>query len=141
VGILCYGDVPAGIGGGFGVLMWVENKSKLVRFLSDHLTSMSPGPASIDHGRVDREIREYLEGKSVQKLITARIQEELNQRLKGFSQFEWIGRFRDLLDGDEEFPRRIRARFRGDRNQPEDELPIRGEEIGDFKDSLREYGI
>jgi hypothetical protein len=141
-GFFSYGDAPGAIGGGVGSFLWVDDEADLVPFLAEHLTFLAPGMASIDPGRVDREVHERLRGVTPEEAGSAEFLQGLNEILHHFSQVEWIGKLDELMRGSGDFPCRVRERYRSDvesEGAPTD--PIPDEELDAFREQIRQYGI
>lgn len=70
---------------------------------------------------------------------------ELRSALDGIQNLEWVGEFKDLLSGDGEYARRLRAEFRYDSvedrgEEPAEFGPLLTEEVDGFVAWLREQG-
>jgi hypothetical protein len=143
-GIESYGDAPAGIGGGMGGFLWFESREELLDFVGRLLTFSSPGPCSVDHGRVAREAADIVNQVRSGALSMDEGMDHLNKALRRFSQLRWWGQLQDLLDGERHFEKEIRAWARsglaGDDTE-KDTSPIEPSELDHFVISLREYGI
>jgi hypothetical protein len=115
-GFYSYGDAAGAIGGGVGAFLWFPTRESLLAYFSEHLTYQNPGPASSDETKVDASVRSALatfegSGGPLESLIPV-----LNPILRNYSQIEWIGEFKDLAAGEQEFEKGVRTSFREDEN-------------------------
>ena len=141
-GMYAYGDGPPAAGGGIGAFFWFSSEAELLDFITLHLVFVAPGPFGIPV-----EPRLAGVGEIMDKLRKGQLEQEparlaLNNSLKRFSQIEWWGTRSDLFSADSEFPRRVRADFRDECEEP-DRLasPITEEEEKDFLEYLETYGV
>lgn len=141
-GVESYGDGPAAWGGGVGGFAWFETQADLLDFMAEHLTFLNIGPADVDPGRVGREAQAILASYRAGALDADATRERLNVALRGFQQVRWWGPLQDLLTCEADFPREVRAWFRGELEDEEEEAaPIQEEELEEFLGMLSEWGI
>ncbi|WP_267356651.1 MULTISPECIES: hypothetical protein [unclassified Methylobacterium] len=136
-GFYCWGDAPGGIGGGVGVFYWFPNLPKLCGFLAEHGAFIFPVSGRKDMRIVASEVK-IAANKIINEDTATAVTDQINTVLKGEAQFEWIGRYVDLLAGNGEFPRRLRSQFRGGEN---DYSSIEANERPEFDDFLATYGV
>lgn len=143
-GFFCYADAPPAIGGGFGSFTWFLSKDEMLDFIGNTIPYSPPGPASADWRFVAEETKKITESMKEGTLAINSGVSQLNETLKDFSQFEWMGTPEELFAGEHRYAARVRATFRGcdtDENSQENNGPISPEEKDAFCDFLIEYGI
>jgi hypothetical protein len=64
---------------------------------------------------------------------------KLNETMRNMWQIDWCGQFRDLCEGDGEFPLKMRESYWED-ERPASTDPILPDRIGDFVEFLKTYG-
>jgi hypothetical protein len=111
-GLFTYGDAPPAIGGGVGVFQWFGQLPELLAFISD---LSAAGYMTFDEEEDWHELRGDL------RQIAAMYEVDPEQAIRAFNkelvsllQITWIGRFEDLINGDDGFAAMVRARFRDD---------------------------
>ena len=142
VGFFSYSDASAGIGGGSGHFLWFDSYHKLYQFLADYFVVLAPGRLDLDHEKVFQEVAGVVQKLAAGKSSAEEAIKQINDAGKHFSQIEWIGVLDDLIQGDGEFPKKVREYFFESR---EDEGSVK-DKIGKddqvaFLEFLGEYGI
>jgi hypothetical protein len=142
-GMYVYGDASPAIGGGVGVFLWFTNRAQMLDYVKRLLTFMSPGPASVDWGRVATNVRSIVRAVEEGHISLETGQIRLNKALKQFSQIQWWGNFDALLSGPDPFARELRTNFRDsdDTDDEEAAAPIAEDEREEYMTFLQEYGI
>ncbi len=121
-GFFSYGDACGAIGGGMGAFLWFPDQEKLLTFIRDVLPFNPPGPCNADHEKVDRDCTRLIEQFQAGEISLEEMRSSLNTTLKGFSQIEWLGTKKELLEGDHPYAMYLRARYQLDR-WPTDHIP------------------
>ena len=142
VGFFSYSDASPGIGGGSGHFLWFDSYHNLYQFLADYFVVLAPGRLDLDHEKVYENVAEIIKELAAGEIPPQKAIQEINKAGKHFSQIEWIGELDDLIQGDGEFPKKVREYFSESR---EDEGSVK-EKIGKehqkaFLEFLGEYGI
>lgn len=143
-GFYSYSDASAGIGGGAGMFIWFSTKNEMMNFIATTLPYDPPGPAAADWGTVASKTKSIAEAMKDGTLDTNSGLSQLNEALKNFSQFEWMGTPEELFAGEHKYAAKVRAAFRGfcvDEDPQCNSGPILPEEKDAFCDFLDEYGI
>lgn len=123
-GYFHYGDGPAAAGGGVGAFHWFPSQKALLNHFAQHLVFQSCGPASSDPFEVERNVRGILQVFQEQQHSWSWLIKELNTALRRYSQLEWIGTFRDLKQGTNDYEVKLRRSFRSNSDNPNDARPI-----------------
>jgi hypothetical protein len=142
VGFFSRGDAIGAIGGGMGAFLWFPSFSELYQFLANYFVVLSPGQCDLDHEKVFNEVARIVKELAEGKINKETAIQKINKAAQHFSQIEWIGELDDLIQGDGEFPKKVREYFFESR---EDEGSVK-EKIGKdhqeaFLEFLGEYGI
>ena len=142
VGFFSYSDAAGAIGGGRGHFLWLETYSTLYQFLANYFVVLSPGRLDLDHEKVYKDVAEIIKELAAGEIPPKKAIQEINKAGKHFSQIEWIGELDDLIQGDGEFPKKVREYFFESR---EDAGSVK-EKIGKehqkaFLEFLSEYGL
>ncbi|UYW28219.1 hypothetical protein OKC48_06780 [Methylorubrum extorquens] len=136
-GFYAWGDGPGGIGGGVGAFYWFPDLVALREFLVAHGAFLFPVSGRKDMRAVDAAVKDIAnhlsDGAAVEGVLG-----RLNVELKGEAQFDWIGRYGDLLGAAGEFPLRLRSQFRGGTSG---DRPIGSDEHVAFGEFLETYGV
>jgi hypothetical protein len=147
-GIESYGDAPAVMGGGVGGFLWFASREELFRFVADALLTLHPAPRTTDTRRIEAVIRAHLDAASVGTLSLEDTRMLLNRNLRRIAQIRWWGPLEDLRCSDAEFPRQLRAWARDEYADDQDnaapgasEAPVTDEELDDFVEAIRTYGL
>lgn len=145
-GMFSYGDAPAAIGGGVGVFAWFEDRVSMFKFIEEILPFSPPGPSDIDPRPVMDAVSAVVKDIRDGVLPLEKGRENINEILKGFSQIEWWGTFRELRSGRCPYSQKLINDFRqlvsDDENLNRVSTdPISDNELARFKDYLMTYGI
>ena len=142
VGFFSRGDAIGAVGGGMGAFLWFPSFSELYQFLANYFVVLSPGRCDIDHEKVFNDVARIVKELGEGKVNKETAIQKINKAAQHFSQIEWIGELDDLIQGDGEFPKKVRESFFESR---EDAGSVK-EKIGKehqkaFLEFLCEYGI
>lgn len=142
-GMYSYGDAPGGIGGGAGAFTWFNNRTALLKFVEEVLPFSPPGPGNSDPLDVAAKVRELLSQMRAGDIDLEKARRKLNIALRGYSQIDWMGTFKDLKDGNTPYARNLIKQFRRSHELAVGEFPIAvaRSQIEDFKEYLAEYGL
>ena len=142
VGFFSRGDAIGAVGGGMGAFLWFPSFSELYQFLANYFVVLSPGRCDIDHEKVFNDVARIVKELGEGKVNKETAIQKINKAAQHFSQIEWIGELDDLIQGDGEFPKKVREYFFESR---EDAGSVK-EKIGKehqkaFLEFLSEYGL
>jgi hypothetical protein len=96
----------------------------------------NPAPSSTQTAEIAGRVQTLVEAESDD--LDAMIN-RLNDAMRNMWQIDWCGQFRELCEGDGEFPLKIREAY-GEDESPASRAPIPPDRIGDFAGFLRTYG-
>ena len=140
-GVFSWGDAPPACGGGVGGFQWFASLNDLLAWVTD----LSPASYMTfdDEGEwlaYRDDLRET--GKSFSNNPQDTLN-DLNVKLRGLLQIDWIGVWQDLLVSTDPYPQLIRQRFRNDwdSEDPFSTTQIPDDELEAFLDFVREYGV
>ena len=119
-GFFGYGDAPGAMGGGVGAFVWFSTRARLMKFIAEVLPFSPPGPCGADEDAVAEQCSQLIKQYQEDSLSLEAMRTTLNQTLRGFSQIEWLGTRKDLLEGDHRYALYVRAQFRVDAMQGEE---------------------
>lgn len=141
-GFFSYGDAPAAIGGGVGTFAWFNNRTALLNFVEMVLPYSPPGPSNTDPLAVADKVGALLARVRSGDLDFAKARPKLNVVLRGYSQIEWMGTFKDLINGNDAYARRLIKQFRQSLELPVGTVPVAvaRSQVKDFREFLAEYG-
>ena len=132
-GMFSYSDAPPLVcASGIGSFHWFATKADLISFIRDYLAWWHPAPSSLEPDEIAAEVQAIVDAESadLEKMVS-----HLNESMRNMWQIEWTGRFQDLLEGEGEFPEKIRSSFlEGGEAVPEEMM----DEFGEY---LRGYGF
>jgi hypothetical protein len=129
-----YNDAPGGIGGGTRCVLWFETAQERLEVLANYLLLTNPGPLVFDYPGVSQKICDLADANWNGELETPDLIDEVNLRTQGCFQIEWIGERNDLFNGPEDFPKWLRAQWRG--AEPRDDSPLKNDEFEGFLEYL-----
>lgn len=143
-GMFSYGDAPGAIGGGFGAFVWFADRDQLLSFIESVLPFSPPGPCNRDPLAVEASVRAVISAQREGEVSADVAREQLNSVLRGFSQIEWWGTFKDLCGGTDAYAAKVIAAFRED--CADEGVAARGgsvsrDELEEFKEFLTTYGL
>jgi hypothetical protein len=121
---------------GAGLFLWFQTKEGMLQFLAEH-----EGADSEQH---EQDTLRTGMRKIANQMVTGRLgfekgTDRFNELLKGHLHIEWVGHFDDLLSGNKNFARKLRAEF----CPPEAASSVHSipnEQIPEFIELLRNYG-
>ena len=137
-GIFAWGDAPGGIGGGVGWFYWRPSRVSAVRFIRKYGIALNMPRSDLDLVAIDAQLEQI-----TTKMLAGTISDKaalaaLNKALRWATQFDWMGDYRELLEGKTKYAKDLRGRFRDDeRNNG----PIRPSERKDWLEFLELSGI
>jgi hypothetical protein len=147
-GMYAWGDAPAAIGGGMGAFQWFATRQELLDFVCDHSPSMYTCFDSEQEWQIQRQrLRLILASLDQEQQETLKA---LNQELRGWLQYDWIGHYDVLMTADTVFARRVRQDFRHQLCDDEFEqgaeandsvLVLNAEDEKDWLEFLTLYGL
>lgn len=149
-GFYSYGDGPPAAGGGVGGFSWFASRREMLEAVRAHLVYFCPGPDTKDPATVAKEVATAVKGMGSSASGREAARNRANAALKGFAQIEWWGTFASLLEGDGAFERGIRASFRSEDEEDDEEpggkgkaadRPITAGELAAFREYLQMYGM
>ncbi len=140
-GLYSWGDAPPACGGGSGLFQWFASLEALLAWVTD-LSAATYGSAQDEQPWLDlrHALRTIAAGYPQ---APADALEQLNARLRGELQIDWIGQWHELLGAPGGFPESMRGRFRrepGAQSAGRDGEPILAAELDAFKAYVRGYG-
>jgi hypothetical protein len=141
-GLFAWGDAPPACGGGVGAFQWFNSLDEVLTWVTDL------SPAAFMTFDEEDEWLEFRTGlrQSAQGFHANPEQglKQFNTQLKGLLQIDWIGAWPDLVSGPGSYPQKIRQHFRedwDDENPAETTMPIRPEELAEFREFVAGYGM
>jgi hypothetical protein len=130
-GFFAYDDAPGAIGGGAGNFSWFDSKQELVSFLAKF-------PLLV-HSSDTLDTERFVEAKKFLASVTPdnfdqKSVDELNKINAGVEQIQWFGQLDDLLSGETEFAKGMRAFFSKSSEH------LAKSQIPEFAEFLRKWG-
>jgi hypothetical protein len=140
-GFYAYGDAPPAIGGGFGGFVWFPERDEMLEFIRLALPYSPPGRSDLDWGKVARETSEIVDQMKNGDLTDVTATTLLNGVLQTFSQFEWMGTFNNLLEGQHRYAIEVRKEFRSQlESSVKPSSQIEEGEFSEFKEFIEVWG-
>lgn len=112
VGFYCWGDAPGGIGGGVGAFLWQASRAGMIRFVRKYALFLNRPRSDLNLLAVNAEVEAITDRMSAGTLSDVAAIKALNKALRHATQFDWIGDYRELTDGNTSFAKALRKRFR-----------------------------
>jgi hypothetical protein len=134
--LFAYSDAPPPIcTSGLGSFHWFQNKDGLIEFIRNCMAWWEPAPSSMQPAEIAGRVQAIVEAESGD--LSAMIS-RLNESMRNMWQIDWCGQFRNLCEGDGEFPVKIREAYWED-DKRASRAPIPPDKISDFVEFLRAY--
>ncbi|MDR3613211.1 MAG: hypothetical protein P4L53_06575 [Candidatus Obscuribacterales bacterium] len=130
-GFFAYDDSPDTIGGGSGNFSWFDSKEELVNFLAKF--------PLLAHSLDTLDTERFTKAKNFVESVTSddfdqKAVDELNKINAGVEQIQWFGQLDDLLSGETEFAKGMRAFFSKSSEK------LAKSQIPEFAEFLRKWG-
>jgi len=109
-GICLGGDASAAIGGQMMVFSWFESRDALLAAVNEHLIYTFLPPQRYDLSAAQRRLTDALIAFSAHD-DALRLAEDIRNSLRSHVRIDWIGPVSQLMTGDDEFARSVRADF------------------------------
>jgi hypothetical protein len=136
-GFYCWGDAPAAIGGGVGAYHWEGSRAGAIRFLRNYALAMYLPRAGLDLFAINTEVERITDAMKAGTLADAAALKALNKSLQHVVQFDWIGEYTELRDGNTKYAKALRKRFRNDSSA----APILKSEKASWLEFLEQAGL
>ncbi len=130
-GFFAYDDAPGAAGGGAGNFSWFDSKQELVSFLAK-FPLLAHSAETIDTDRFV-EAKNFLASVAPDNFDQKAV-DELNKINAGVEQIQWFGQLDDLLSGESEFVKGMRAFF------SKSSKKLAKSQIPEFAEFLRKWG-
>jgi hypothetical protein len=106
--------------------------------ISDHGLFLNPPRLDVDLAATDAIVKKVVAAhrRDLEGLPFA-----LNRHLSNASQFIWMGSFRELCESDHPQAKKIRAKFRKDKEITGDPGTIKSDELASFVEFIGRYGV
>lgn len=117
-GFYCWGDAPGAIGGGVGSFHWEASRAGMIRFLRNYALAMYLPRSGLDLVAVNAEVEHITDAMKAGTLGDQAVIKALNKALRHVVQFDWIGEYTEIRDGDSKYARALRKRFRNGNAAP-----------------------
>ena len=130
-GFFAYDDTAGAIGGGSGNFSWFDSKEELVSFLAKF--------PLLAHSSENNDAERFVKAKSFLESVAPddfdqKTVDELNKINAGVEQIQWFGQLDDLLSGEAEFAKGMRAFF------SKSSAKLAKSQIPEFAEFLRKWG-
>ena len=145
-GAFSWGDAHPAIGGGIGAFQWFSSRDELLNYLSDHAITIWKDFDSEDEWKIlQQSLKNILSSPSEDKYA---VLDEFNELIKGYFQVEWLGTLDELVNSNDDFPKKVRSYFYENSNDDElesvedectEEIPAN--KRTEFSESLEQYGL
>ena len=109
-GLCLGGDASAEIGGQLMMFNWFESRGALLAAVNDHLVYTFLAPQGYGLAAARRRVTDALAAFAAHN-ETGHLAEDLRNALKSHIRIDWIGPVSQLMTGDDEFARSVRADF------------------------------
>jgi hypothetical protein len=141
-GFYAYGDASPAIGGGVGAFIWFPERDEMLDFIKLVLPYSPPGPSQVDWGKVERKTSAIVDQMRNGNIDDESATNQLNEALKSFSQFEWMGTFDDLRRGQHPYAIKVREGFRSEHSNSTEPFDRIGDgELAEFKEFIGMWGM
>ena len=141
-GLFAWADAPPACGGGTGAFQWFQTQEELLSHLADFgAAAYMTFDEESQWTEMRDEVRQIGAGFSVDRPNTLL---QLNAHLKGLLQVDWIGDWQELCTTNDDFPSKVRSRFRDnweDDQSAESSQPIGSDELNEFCEFVEAYGF
>jgi hypothetical protein len=144
-GLFAYSDAPPNVcGSGLGSFQWFQAKAEMLRFVRDFMAWWNPAPSSMEPEDIAEGVQSVISDAGETPDL-AELRERLNDFMGNMWHIEWWGQFNELCESADEFPLKVRHNFLDDQD-PDSPTgygasAVAVEQLGDFKEYLREYGV
>jgi hypothetical protein len=135
-GFYCGGDAPGAVGGGVGGFHWEASRAGMIRFLRNYALAMYLPQTGLDLVAINAEVERITEAMKADMLGDPSAIKALNKVLRYVVQFDWIGEYTELRDGNTKYARALRKSFRNG-----NAAPIRGNEKAAWLNFLELVGL
>ena len=135
-GFYCGGDASGAVGGGVGSFHWEASRAGMIRFLRNYSLAMYLPKSGLDLVAINAEVERITDAMKTDMLSDPSALKALNKALRHVLQFDWIGEYTELRDGNSKYARALRKRFRNG-----DAAPIRRNEKATWLEFLELAGL
>ncbi len=133
-GFYCWGDTVAANGGGVGGFHWEASRAGMIRFLRRYAVAIYLPHAGVDCFAIDDKVERIAAAMKAGRLSDAAAVKALNRALQHVVQFDWIGEYTELRDGNTKYAKALRKRLRDGGSA----APVRRPEQGIWREFLNQ---